>query len=52
LTGYLERAGFGVRVAFCAVATVLLVLVFRGSGGPVNQARGASAGCKLRGTTR
>jgi hypothetical protein len=40
LTGYLERAGFGVRVAFCAVATVLLVLVFRGLGGPVNQARG------------
>jgi len=40
LTGYLGRAGFGVRVAFCAVATVLLVLVFRGSGGPANQARG------------
>jgi len=40
LTGYLGRAGFGVRVALCAVATVLLVLVFRGSGGPVNQARG------------
>jgi hypothetical protein len=41
LTGYLGRAGFGVRVAFCAVATVLLVLAFRGSGGPVNQARAA-----------
>jgi len=41
LTGYLGRAGFGVRVAFCAVATVLLVLAFRGSGGPVMQARGA-----------
>ena len=41
MTGYLGRAGFGVRVAFCAVATVLLVLAFRGPGGPVMQARGA-----------
>jgi len=41
LTGYLGRAGFGVRVAFCAVVTVLLVLAFRGSGGSANQARGA-----------
>ena len=41
MTGYLGRAGFGVRVAFCAVATVLLVLAFRGPGGPVLQARAA-----------
>jgi hypothetical protein len=41
LTGCIGRAGFGVRVAFCAVATVLLVLAFRGSGGPVIQARAA-----------
>jgi len=41
LTGYLGRAGFGVRVAFCAVATVLLVLAFRGPRGPVVEVRGA-----------
>ena len=41
MTGYLGRAGFGVRVAFCAVATVLLALAFRGWGGPASQARGA-----------
>lgn len=41
LTGYLGRAGFGVRVAFCAVATVLLVLAFRGPRGPASQARAA-----------
>jgi hypothetical protein len=38
---YLDPARFGVQVAFCAVATVLLVLAFGGSHGPVAEARGA-----------
>jgi len=38
---YGDRAGFGVRVVFCAVATVLLVLAFRGPRGPVVEVRGA-----------
>ncbi len=40
--GYLKPAGFGARVAYSAVATVLLVLAIRGSAGPAPlEARGA-----------
>ena len=39
---YLDPGGFRVRVAFCAVATVLLVLAVRGAQGPAPlEARGA-----------